>query len=197
MGNAFRPGGRIPYHGRMRTGAPIPLLLFSLLAPACAAESPTGGTTPDERCVAAHDQIGTCIDAYCATAAADDPMCTGGADYALDGSCDERTASQADRFIGQDCSAIIADLQINGGKADGWCPSFLCWLCDCEEEQADCCIDCGADPVDEATCRGCFDIYGHDSDDDGVNDRVWVLYCTGRCAGCVDSDCDGECDPAL
>jgi len=180
----------------MRPAHSIPLFLCALLASACVAESPGAETTPDERCVAAHDQIGACIEEYCATVPADDPMCTGGASYGLDAGCDERTASQADRFIGQDCSAIIADLQLNGGKADGWCPSFLCWLCDCEEETSNCCIDCGADYIDPATCRACFDIYGRDTDDDGVNDKVWVLYCTGYCGGCVDSDCDGECDPA-
>ena len=164
----------------------------------CVAETPTG-TTPDERCAEAHDLIGTCVEEYCLTAAADDPLCIGGgATLATDGSCSERTAGQADRFRGQSCDVIIADLQLNGGKADGWCPSFLCWLCDCEEEQADCCIDCSVDisAEDGAVCRLCFDTYGHDTDGDGQNDKVWTLYCTGRCGGCIDTDCDGECDPA-
>ena len=166
----------------------------SVLFFACAADGPA--LTPEERCLAADEHVRTCVESYCATAAADDPLCIGGSSIpAASGSCADRDASSADRFADADCGAIVTELAESGGKADGFCPRWLCWLCDCEEEATNCCVQCNND-LEPATCTTCFETYGKDTDDDGTNDAVWVVYCTGAayCDGCVDRNCDGVCD---
>jgi len=168
------------------------LAVVALWASACTAETPA---TAEEECRAGDEHVRTCIADHCASASADDPLCIGGASPPpSSGACDDADASSAGRYIGVDCATVVADLQLTGGKGDGFCPSWLCWFCDCPEETTSCCVDCASDPLDTATCEGCFDVYGHDTDGDGEEDEIWSLYCTGRCSGCIDTDCDGVCD---
>jgi hypothetical protein len=176
----------------MRTTLALALTVITLGISGCAAETPA---SPEEECRAGDEHVRECIAEHCATASADDPLCVGGTSPPpSSGACDDADASSAARYVGVDCDTVVADLALNGGKGDGFCPSWLCWLCDCEEESTPCCVDCASDPLDEATCEGCFLEYGRDTDGDGMDDQIWNLYCTSRCNGCVDTDCDGSCD---
>jgi hypothetical protein len=178
-----------------------------LLACACAADPPgPAGADPAITCQMASEHVATCIDEYCAEYPTD-VLCAAANAAAPLAEC--TTAEQADRvgyFVDSSCDEVVVALHASGGAADGNCPWGLQWICDLlgvgggDEPREGCCVNCQNEPGtpdDAARCATCFTTYGRDSDDDGVEDRVIALYCVGAayCNGCIDSDCDGVCDP--
>lgn len=153
--------------------------------------------TPAELCRMARDHTTQCVMEYCRTAPATDTLCQATPAPADD--CADGDATRAQTYLDMSCTEVVTFLHGTGGAADGFCPSWLCWLCDCSTRSTDaCCVNCANSDTGEPepACNWCFDFYGRDSNGDGRNDRVLAIRCTGSyyCGGCLDADCNGTCD---